>query len=200
MGSKAVGTAAVGTAAVGEEAVDEDAVDEEAVDEEALRDRLLLLHLPPLTFRHSTFRGATYRPVKIYRKSGRGAAAIPIPGPRPRPRHVPPPCATMVRPRAAGRSSVRSEPVEGPLLAGITVTVFPGRSSRPLSGVDAVLAGWAVGSGAARTGAGAAVASITLGSRLERGAGARRAANCERRRLRCWIRRCCISTGEAIST
>lgn len=137
----------------------------------------------------------------IYRKSGRGAAAIPIPGPRPRPRHVPPPRATIVRPRAAGSSSVRSEPVEGPLLAGIAVTVFPGRSSRSLAGVGAVLAGWATGS-PARTGAGtAAAARRSLGSReLERGAGAGRAADGEERAARRWIRSCCVSTREAIFT
>lgn len=124
-------------------------------------------------------------------------------GPRPRPRHVPPPPrTTMVWPRSGGSSSVLSDPADGPLLVGISVTVFPGRSSRPLSEGDAVLAGWATGSGAARTGAGAATAtSFSLGSSgLERRADTSRAAHCEERRVRCWIRRCCISTGEVIST
>jgi hypothetical protein len=161
------------------------------------------------TFRLCTFRRLTDRPLtlrcaqgRLYRltasprKSGRGAA--PIPGPRPRPRQVPPPPATMVRPRAGGGSSAVSGPVEGPVLAGITVTVFPGRSSRslfgeaPSSGVGEVLTGWATGWGG--TGRGGGVhrsASFTLGSRgRERGARARRADRGG----------CCISTGEAIST
>ena len=86
---------------------------------------------------------------------------MPIPGPRPRPRHPPPPCATLVRPRVAGSSSVPSEPVEGVLLAGITVTVLPGRSSRSLAEVAGVLTGWATGSGTVRTGWG----SVTAASR-----------------------------------
>jgi hypothetical protein len=64
-----------------------------------------------------------------------------------------------------------SEPVDGVPLTGITVTVFPGRSSRSFAGVAAVLAGWATGLGTARTGAAtAAAARMILGSRLERGA------------------------------
>jgi hypothetical protein len=98
---------------------------------------------------------------------------------------------------AGSGSSARSEPAEGPLLAGITVTVFPGRSSRSLAGVAGVLLGWATGWGAARTGAEPApsaatgaqtAASFTLGSR-----------GMERRAVRCWIRRRWISTAEAIS-
>jgi hypothetical protein len=42
----------------------------------------------------------------------------------------------------------------------MTVIVFPGRSSRSLLGVDAVLAGWTTGSGVART---VADARLTLG-------------------------------------
>ena len=80
----------------------------------------------------------------------------------------------MVRPRAVGSSSGPSEPVEGVLLTGMTVTVFPGKSSRSLPDAAAVLAGWATGSGTARTGAepapsaatGAVIdAKLTLGSR-----------------------------------
>jgi hypothetical protein len=119
---------------------------------------------------------------------------MPIPGPRPRPRHVPPPPrATMVRPRVAGSSSVPSEPVEGVLLTGMTVTVFPGKSSRSLAEAAAVLAGWATGSGIARTGAATVTdAKLTLGSRgreLKVG-----------RTVRSWTRSWCVSTGEAIST
>ena len=54
------------------------------------------------------------------------------------------------------------EPAEGPLLAGITVTVFPGESSRSFAGV-----GSATGSAAAAAGMGVGAASaacITLGS------------------------------------
>jgi hypothetical protein len=117
---------------------------------------------------------------------------MPIPGPRPRPRQVPPPPATIVRPRVAGRSSVPSEPAEGPLLAGISVTVFPGRSSRSLRGVAAAVAGWATGSGSAMTGvtrAGAERGVATAASRATHRAG---------RTLRRCIRGCRISSGEAI--
>ena len=89
-----------------------------------------------------------------------------------------------------------SEPGEGPVLAGINVTVFPGKSSRSLAGVAAVLAGWATW-GVATMGAGTHTsATLTLGSRLERGARASR----EGRAIRCWTWGRCISIGEAIST
>ena len=90
-----------------------------------------------------------------------------MPGPRPRPRHPPPPWATIVRPRVAGSSSAPSEPVEGVLLTGMTVTVFPGKSSRSLAEAAAV-AGWTTGSGTARTGAATETvtdAKLILGSR-----------------------------------
>jgi hypothetical protein len=79
------------------------------------------------------------------------------------------------------------------LLTGMTVTVFPGESSRSLAEAAAVLAGWVTGSGMARTGAETVIdARLTLGSRgRELKAG---------RTVRCWTRSWCVSTGEAIST
>src|SRR5580765_3776206 len=99
----------------------------------------------------------------------------------------------MVRPRVTGNSSVPSEPVEGGLPAGITVTVFPGRSSRSLAGVAAVLTGWVTGSGVARTDVETVTdARLTLGSReREPKAG---------RTVRCWTRSWWVSTGDATST
>jgi hypothetical protein len=54
----------------------------------------------------------------------------------------------------------------GPLLTGITVTVLPGRSSRLLAGVTAVLVGWATGWGATRTGVTAAPNAARVPKRL----------------------------------
>lgn len=145
----------------------------------------------------------------IYRKSGRGAPAIPMPGPRPG--HLPPPPIPLPPPpiplpppptRAVGNSSVPSALVDGPLLAGITVTVFPGRSSRSLAGSAVRLAGSATGRATVRTTAGIAAngAGANLSSTgIERRAGRGRSVR-DGRTVRCWTRRDPSSTGEATFT
>src|SRR3954468_24544975 len=97
-----------------------------------------------------------------------------MPGARPRP--PPAPRSTMVGRRTSGRSPARSVSREGPLLAGIRVTVLPGRSSLLFSELAAGVAGCTTGVGAAATGRGTQTsASFTLdvarGAWLERAAG-----------------------------
>jgi hypothetical protein len=88
-------------------------------------------------------------------------------------------------------STSGSVAVDGPLLAGIKVTVFPGGSSRPLTGSGAAIAGRSEGwiATAGRSGWGSIVADL-LADTWRRGARARFTRGCGRSN----------STGEAIST
>jgi hypothetical protein len=117
-------------------------------------------------------------------------------GPRPLPgRQVPPPC-TMVWPPGAGPSAT-SVLGEGPLLAGMMVTVLPGGSSRSLAGMLGEELGTKM-AGTARTATGSS-GMVATGSILG-------AAGFERRALRRAGRATGrtsglpSSSGEAIST
>jgi hypothetical protein len=82
----------------------------------------------------------------LYRRTAGGA--LPPPMPRPRPRQVPPwppPTAPPIRVLLSGASSAGSEAVEGPLLAGMMVMVFPGGSSWGLADSDTTATGSAAG-------------------------------------------------------
>jgi hypothetical protein len=145
----------------------------------------------------------------IYRKAGLGAPAIPMPGPRPRhppppiPLPSPPPIPLPPVPRIAGRSPGASGVVEGPLLAGITVTVLPGRSSRSSIASGAAWAGSVTGRGTASVGAAVAdrTAVMTLGAwGLWRRAGAERVTRAAGRLVWCKGRSRPSSTGEANAT
>ncbi len=130
--------------------------------------------------------------MKAYRKSGRGAVAIPMPGPRPRRGHLPPPRTTKVPPRTAGSSPVQLGSGEGPLLAGMSVIVFPGRSSRSLAGSAAVVGGVIISAGLA------AISSVRPDSADAGGGDAGRRGERAGRTVWC-AGRCRSSTGEAIS-
>ena len=122
-----------------------------------------------------------------------------MPG-RPRGGHLAP-GRTMVPSLLPGKPPVHSGVGDGPLLAGITVTVFPAGSSRSLTGSAAGLAGWATGSavGTATAGAvaGAAMAFYSAASGRRARAGRDFTRDC---RALSWARACCSSTGDAIST
>ncbi len=121
-----------------------------------------------------------------------------MPGPRPRRGHLPPPRTTKVPPRTVGVSPLQLGSGEGPLLAGMSVMVFPGRSSRSLAGSAAVMGGVTMSAGLA------AISSVSPDSAdAGRGAAGRGAAGRrgERAGRMVWCAgRCRSSTGETIST